>query len=73
MIHAAIIVCSLISTAYAGLGFPSVVDLEAGLALQRGGELPRLVVTSDGVFHAYYVGATSRGNGRYAVEVLLRR
>ena len=73
MIHVLLVLSSLISTAYAGLGFPSVGELENGLALQRGSELPRMVVTRDGVFHAYYLGASSRGNGRYAVEVLLRR
>ena len=73
MIHVAIVICSLITTAYAGLGFPSVGELEGGLALRRGGELPRMVVTRDGVFHAYYVGATAHANGHYTVEVLLRR
>ena len=73
MIHVLLVLSSLISTAYAGLGFPSVGELEAGLALQRGGELPRMVVTRDGVFHAYYVGATAHANGHYTVDVLLRR
>ena len=74
MIHVLLVLSSLISSAYAGLGFPSVGDLETGLSLTRGGELPRLVVTREGeVFHAYYISASSRGNGRYAVEVLLRR
>ena len=73
MIHIVIVLASLISTAYAGIGFPSVGDLETGLSLTRGGELPRMVVTRDGVFHAYYVSASSHGNGRYSVEVLLRR
>ena len=72
MIHIVIVLASLISTAYAGIGFPSVVELEAALSLRHGVEF-KIVPTMNGPLHAYYLGASSHGDGRYSVEVLLRR
>ena len=72
MIHAIVIVSSLISAAYAGIGFPSVAELEAALSLRHGVEF-KIVPTMNGPLHAYYLGASSHGDGRYTVEVLLRR
>ena len=73
MIHVLLVLSSLISTAYAGLGYPSVRELEIALSLTRGGELPRMVVTQQGVFHAYYGTAAYLGDGRYAVGIQLKR
>ena len=53
--------------------WPTVAELEAGLSAKRGGVLPKQVVTSEGVFTGYYVGASAKGNGRYAVEIQLTR
>jgi hypothetical protein len=53
--------------------WPTVAELENGLSAKRGGMLPKQVVTSEGVFTGYYVGASAHGNGRYTVEIQLKR
>lgn len=73
MINVVLIIASLVSMASAKGIFPTVQELEATLSAQRGGELPKLIVTRFGVFHGYYLGATDRGGGRYSVELQLRR
>ena len=54
--------------------FPSVSELERGLNLIKGEQLPRDVQVSDGsIFHTYYVEGHDLGNGEYAVIVKLGR
>ena len=70
MIH--LLLALLVSSAVAA-GWPSVGELEAGIGARSGAEFPKMVVTRSGAFHVYYVRTTERGNGRYSVEVQLRR
>ena len=72
----AIVIFALIGAAVAANArgsWPTVAELEAGLSATRGGMLPKQVVTPQGVFNGYYVGASARGNGRYSVEIQLTR
>jgi hypothetical protein len=73
MINVVLIIASLISMASAKGIFPTVQELESALHAQRGGEIPKQVVTQYGVFTGYYLGATDRGGGRYSVELQLRQ
>ena len=67
------LVGTLIATAANSTGsFPSVRELEASLFARPGAEIPKMVVTQRGAFHAYYVSAKAVGNGEYDVRVRLR-
>jgi hypothetical protein len=70
---AAWVIFTVVLAASARSAWPTVAELEAGLSAKRGGMLPKQVVTQEGVFTGYYVGATAKGGGRYSVEIQLTR
>jgi len=70
---AACVIFAVIISASARGAWPTVAQLEAALSAKRGGMLPKQVVTQEGVFTGYYVGATAKGGGRYSVEIQLTR
>ena len=71
MIH--LLLAFLISCAVAAEAWPTVREVEASLGAHPGAEFPKMLVTQNGVFHVYYLATAARGNGRYSVEVQLRK
>ena len=71
MIKLALILSLLGSHAFAG-AWPSVGELERGLGLSRGAQLPKVVPAQGRGWAAYYIGAQPIGNGYYNVRVRLQ-
>jgi uncharacterized membrane protein len=72
-VMAVAVIFTVVDIVQARGAWPTVAELENGLSAVRGGMLPKQVVTSEGVFNGYYVGASAKGNGRYFVEIQLTR
>lgn len=54
--------------------YPSVADLERGLSLSAGVQLPKDIQADGGqIFHSYYLGARALGSGRYSITVELKQ
>lgn len=54
-------------------GFPSVLELQHALQIYPGTQLPRDVQAPSGqIFHAYVVGGSYLGNGKYSAIIELR-
>ena len=71
MIH--LLLTFLVASPAWASAWPSVTEVEHSLGARPGSEFPKMLATRDGLFHVYYVTTTARGNGRYSVEVQLRR
>ena len=52
--------------------YPTVREIESGLALSPGVELPRMVPARGRGWHAFYVHSRALGRGYYDVRVRLR-
>lgn len=54
--------------------WPTAHEMEVSLGAKPGAEFPKMLKTkTKGLFHVYYVGTTPLADGRFAVEVRLKR
>ena len=60
-----------VSTAQAA-DYPTVQELEKGLKLQPGAQLPRDVAVNGKSLHVFYVGAVALGRGFYSVRLRIK-
>ncbi len=64
--------CAVSAPALAADAYPTVKEVEQGLSLKPGDQLPRQVPTAGRAWNAFYVGARALGNGYYDVRVRLK-
>ena len=57
---------------HAADAYPTVKEIEGGLGLSPGVELPRMVPARGRGWHAYFISARALGKGYYDVRVRLR-
>jgi hypothetical protein len=68
----AVILAVMTTTVAHAAEYPTVRDIENGLRVSPGVQLPRDIPAREKVWHVFYVGAKAIGNGEYDVRVRLR-
>lgn len=72
MIHAALILLSLVASASASVSFPPATFLEQTYHFAPGTPFPQAVVWEGHVFLAYYERGVALGDGHYQVTLKLK-